>query len=558
MYTEYFKLSEPPFSLTPDPRYLYMSERHREGLAHLFYGVQQPGGFVQLTGEVGCGKTTLSRCLVRQLPPETDVALILNPRLTATELLATVCDELRIQYPAETVSIKALIDALNQHLLESHEKHRKTVLIIDEAQNLKGDVLEQIRLLTNLETSQEKLLQIILIGQPELLTVLKRKDLRQIAQRITARYHLLPLSRHETVAYIHHRLLIAGRRDPLFTKFAISSIYRLSGGVPRLVNILCDRALLGAYAQNRQQVSAAIVRRASRETRGVVPWYRKYRLAWIPALMLLVAAMGVGAVYFKTAKSSSAPKAALPSVHAAAAGVVKPETKVSPPVETSPVPAAPETPAGNKLPAITSSARLIDLLPASSSAFADIYARWGVKVASNPGELGCTIAKAHGLECIFQTGNWPKLRRYNLPAILEIPLPTGGRKHVALVGLDDKTATLSIAGRERPFPLSDVDKIWDGSFILLWKPPFPPPYQLSTGASGANVLWIRRAMDALEKREPSPASKDAYDEELKQRVLRFQKDRLLIQDGFIGSETLVRIATAFSGPDSPTLSRDIR
>jgi len=181
MYTDYFKLSEPPFSLTPDPRYLFMSERHREGLAHLFYGVQQPGGFVQLTGDIGSGKTTLCRCLVKQLPPATDIALILNPRLTVIELLATICDELGVSYPPATTSNKILIDALNQRLLESHAQHRRTVLIIDEAQNLHEDVLEQIRLLTNLETTKEKLLQVILIGQPELLTILKQQKLRQLA-----------------------------------------------------------------------------------------------------------------------------------------------------------------------------------------------------------------------------------------------------------------------------------------------------------------------------------------------------------------------------------------
>jgi len=276
MYTDYFNLSEPPFSLTPDPRFLFMSERHREGLAHLLYGVRQPGGFVQLTGDIGSGKTTLCRCLVKQLPPETDVALILNPRLTVVELLATVCDELGISYPAETGSVKVLIDALNQRLLESHAGGRRTVLIIDEAQNLHEDVLEQIRLLTNLETSKEKLLQIILIGQPELLSVLKHQKLRQLAQRITARYHLIALSRRETYAYIHHRLRVSGRRDPLFTTPAMRLVYRLSGGVPRVINIICDRALLGAYALDKQRVSAAIVRQASIETRGILSWRSRF------------------------------------------------------------------------------------------------------------------------------------------------------------------------------------------------------------------------------------------------------------------------------------------
>jgi general secretion pathway protein A len=241
MYTDFFKLNEPPFSLTPDPRYLFMSERHREGLAHLLYGVQQPGGFIQLTGEIGCGKTTLCRCLVGQMPPNTDIALILNPRLSVIELLAAVCDELRIPYPAGTESIKQLIDALNRYLLEAHAKGRRTVLVIDEAQNLHRDVLEQIRLLTNLETEQEKLLQIILIGQPELLTILKHPGLRQLAQRVTARYHLLPLSRQETYSYIRHRLHIAGLSSPVFSPKAMRKVFRITGGVPRLINILCDR-----------------------------------------------------------------------------------------------------------------------------------------------------------------------------------------------------------------------------------------------------------------------------------------------------------------------------
>ena len=304
MYTDWFKLSEPPFSLTPDPRFLYMSERHREGLAHLFYGVQQPGGFVQLTGDIGSGKTTLCRCLVKQLPPGTDIALILNPRLTVIELLATVCDELGIAHPAEASSIKVLIDALNQRLLESHAKSRRTVLIIDEAQNLNEDVLEQIRLLTNLETSKEKLLQIILIGQPELLSLLKRKNLRQLAQRITARYHLLALSRSETYAYIQHRLLVAGRRDPLFTRRAMYCVYRLSRGVPRVINIICDRALLGAYALDAQRVSAGIVRKASRETRGILPWHRQFRFALIAGILAIAALIAAAAILLPPANRS--------------------------------------------------------------------------------------------------------------------------------------------------------------------------------------------------------------------------------------------------------------
>ena len=282
MYTSQFGLTEAPFSLTPNPRYLYMSERHREGLAHLLYGIRQPGGFVQLTGEVGTGKTTLCRCLLEQLPPEVDTALILNPRLSVVEFLAAACDELHVVYPAAAEpSVKVLVDALHGYLLRAHAQGRRTVLIIDEAQNLDAEVLEQIRLLTNLETPTEKLLQIILIGQPELMRLLERQDLRQLAQRITARYHLLPFSAWDTYAYVRHRLKVAGGNEALFTRAALWWVRWSSGGVPRVINVLCDRALLGAYAHDRRRVGAATVRRAAREVWKPVPTGRRAgRLGW--------------------------------------------------------------------------------------------------------------------------------------------------------------------------------------------------------------------------------------------------------------------------------------
>jgi general secretion pathway protein A len=583
MYTEYFKLNEPPFSLTPDPRYLFMSERHREGLAHLFYGVQQPGGFVQLTGEIGSGKTTLSRCLVRQLPHDTDVALILNPRLTAIELLATVCDELQIPYPAETQSIKVLIDALNKHLLKSHDQHRRTVLIIDESQNLSGDVLEQIRLLTNLETSQEKLLQIILIGQPELLTVLKSAELKQIAQRITARYHLLALSRQETYAYIRHRLLVAGRKDPLFTDSAMRCIYRLSAGMPRVINILCDRSLLGAYALDKRQVTAAIVRRASRETRGAVPLPRRLRFDWLLSLVGLLALVATGAILFhstglrfwrqdKTALHpaqnsaakirGTAPKSSGQTVKADplnAADPPKPELRANPgPEILKKLPLY-----GTDATTAPSKTRLIDLLSdpsrgALSAAFSDLYARWGIQYPLSPSELGCKTAQAHGFECLFLVGGWPRLRRFDIPAILEILLPTVNRKRVTLTGLSGETATLSIGGHEYSFPVSEIDQVWDGSSIILWKPPFPPPYQLAPGAQGTGVAWVRRTLDSLDKRQPAADGSDIYDDELRRRILSFQRNRALIQDGLVGNETLVRLTLALEGSSAPSLSKGTR
>ncbi|MFC1664127.1 ExeA family protein, partial [Pseudomonadota bacterium] len=270
MYTAYFGLSEAPFSITPDPRYLYMSERHREAMAHLFYGLSEGGGFVQLTGEVGTGKTTLCRCMMLGRADNIDLALILNPRISELELLASICDELKIKYP-KAFTAKHLLDRLNTYLLKSHADGRHAVVVIDEAQNLSREVLEQVRLLTNLETSKHKLLQIILIGQPELVTLLNREDLRQLAQRITARYHLLPLSLDDAKEYIKYRLKVAGCDRPLFTRAALRRVFRMSGGIPRLINIICDRALLGAYAKERHIVDSRIVSSAGKEVFGSQP-----------------------------------------------------------------------------------------------------------------------------------------------------------------------------------------------------------------------------------------------------------------------------------------------
>lgn len=295
MYPKYFGLTEPSFSIAPDPHFLYLSAQHKEALAHLLYGAGESGGFVLLTGEVGTGKTTVCRAFLEQLPAGVEVALILNPALTATELLLTICDELHIAVPPGEISQKVLLDRLNDHLLEAHGQGRRPVLIIDEAQNLRPRVLEQVRLLTNLETTKHKLLQIFLIGQPELRDMLARDNMRQINQRITARVHLRPFTLAETGRYIEHRVAVAGVDRPLFSATAIRQIHLSSGGVPRLINILCDRALLGACVSRVSQVTPAIVKRAAREVEGEnqpVAAGSLSRLLLVAALAFLLALLG--------------------------------------------------------------------------------------------------------------------------------------------------------------------------------------------------------------------------------------------------------------------------
>jgi general secretion pathway protein A len=338
VYPRYFGLREPSFAITPDPQYLYLSRQHREALAHLLYGAGQGGGFVLLTGEVGTGKTTVCRAFLEQVPDDVDVALVLNPAMTAVELMHAICREFGVDVPDEEPSVKVLVDRLNDYLLEAHARGRHPVLIIDEAQNLRPKVLEQIRLLTNLETTKHKLLQIFLIGQPELRTLLSSVDLRQLNQRVTARFHLQPLGAAETAAYVEHRISIAGVDRPLFTPRALRRVHRCSGGVPRLINLICDRALLGTAANRQLQVTPAIVKRAAQEVRGTgQPVAAGFNRA-ITAVLALVLAVGTG-VWLGTSGLAHESFAALRALAGAPSPVQQAPTELAttpPPVADTP------------------------------------------------------------------------------------------------------------------------------------------------------------------------------------------------------------------------------
>lgn len=295
MYTGFFGLTSQPFSIAPNPDFLFLSARHAEALAHLRYGLGEAGGFVLLTGEVGTGKTTVSRCLLQELTDKTEVAFILNPTLNELELLAAICDQLKIRYKKSEASLKMLTDKITNRLMKNHQAGKNTILIIDEAQHLQPAVLEQLRLLTNLETNTKKLLQVILIGQPELQQLLQRRDLRQLAQRITARYHLMPLTEQEVQQYISYRLQVAGCSRPVFTASAVKKLFQLSGGIPRLLNLICDRALLGGYSQQKALIDAGLVNQAASEVLAIKPQAEKAPWpVWVWPLLTLVA-LGAGA-----------------------------------------------------------------------------------------------------------------------------------------------------------------------------------------------------------------------------------------------------------------------
>ncbi len=547
MYAEYFGLTERPFSLAPDPRYLYLSDAHREALAHLLYGIGEGGSFVQLTGEVGTGKTTVCRALLEQLPADVDVAMIFNPRLTSVELLAAVCDELRVPYPAGTTSPKVLVDTLSQALLDAHARGRRTVLIIDEAQNLRARVLEEIRLLTNLETTKEKLLQVILIGQPELAELLARRNLRQLSQRVTARYHLRSFKEAESLRYVQHRMEIAGQRQPIFTRQAIRAAHRLSRGIPRLLNTICDRALLGAYATGQTKVKEAVVRRAAKEVLGA----RRGR-RWLAATATAVLLVVVGSATALIATGGLRTLGAWPLARADKIGAQpsEPPTPNAAPEERRPVE-----------PTLTAILDDPGLNADRASAFVNLYALWGLdardaKLESKnaTADRGCELGRAAGLRCLARTGTWTVLRRLNLPAILELATPDGRKHHVVLASLDGERATLQIGSRRATLPSAEVERFWDGPFVMMWKSPVTGPLPLQPGMGGRDVAWLRQRLGALDGQPITARPNQLYDDELRRRVAVFQQGEALVPDGIAGEETLVRLVATAPGANGPSLN----
>ena len=549
MYNHHFGFSEAPFSIAPDPRYLYLSEQHREALAHLVYGIGDHGGFVVLTGEVGTGKTTVCRCLLQQVPEHIDIAVIVNPKLNAHELLQTICDELGVGPAEENPTSKNLLDALNTFLLATHARGRNAILIVDEAQNLAPDVLEQLRLLTNLETNERKLLQLILLGQPELNTLLAQQSLRQLSQRITARYHLRPLARDEVVSYIEHRLAVAGGRGHLFSKAAIAKIFRYSKGIPRLINLLCDRALLGVYAANGSSVDVAMVRRAATE---VMPRYalapRFTLLLKFGAVAILVLTPLIGG-YFAWQQRAL--------------------------FEHSPA-------AGNAVATDWRSA-LLQIDDAKTAAIGELARLWGIDPAKE--NIAAECPRTGDASCItLDHLTLADLLRYNAPLALVLQMDATTPRYIVLKQLRGEQAQVWFDGRDWELTWADIATLWHGRAMMVVAAPVAQ-LPLQSGASDALVAWFdtqlfrhfhrgerrwqREVFDrsaeladnaakpawlvshylALREQPPTPV----YDAGLMAEVKRFQAQQGLPENGAIDLATLVVLQRA-SSTTAPVLN----
>lgn len=592
MYQDFFGLKEAPFSIAPNPHYLYMSKQHHEALAHLVYGVGRDGGFVLLTGEVGTGKTTICRCFLEQIPPDTDVAFILNPKLNVDQLLAAICDEFGISYIVDDVSIKELVDCINSYLLNSHAQGRHTVLIIDEAQNLSPEVLEQLRLLTNLETHEKKLLQIVLLGQPELQEMFLRPDLRQLAQRVTARFHLKELQLAELGPYVRHRLSVAGGKDihGIFPEKTLKKLYTITTGVPRIINLVCDRALLGAYSQNQRSVDTRTLEKAAREILG--PSYPSVLNAprWIKALKMshvgvVCAVIGVGIAAWWVSQSvkvnidiatlaNPADTNATDDNGRIERGAIdrsiandgeanvqtanrkegdKPEGNVSAKpgaMETLKTPEAPSV-LGDVPASLTTFATLEDEISkhdilTEAQGYKDLYALWNITYDPAKSGLACKFARAQKLTCLNKVGSLGYLRHLGLPALVTLFNKDGKKSFGVLRRLDGGAITLRLNGTDATYSESEFNEFWRGHFTLLWRSPEGYNAAFQPGTITPVSRWLRQVFADLDK-QPLASKSATYDPALVERVKAFQRSVGEVDDGVVGEVTLIQLLRRLDG-----------
>jgi len=538
MYLRYFGLNEAPFSITPDPAFVFLSPRHRDALAHLMYGIGKggSGGFVQLTGEVGTGKTTLCRCLLEQIPEGTRIALLLNPLVTPRELLAAVSEELGIDISGSVDSTRLLVDGLNRYLLDAHEMGERVVVVIDEAQNLSPEALEQVRLLTNLETSKEKLLQIVLLGQPELRELLQRSNLRQLAQRITARYHLSPLGPKDSHLYIRHRMQIAGTQRNPFRRNAMNALYQRSQGIPRLINIIADRSLAAAYAKERMDVTAAMVHEAANEVQLGEKQIKRVQWPRVAAgfAVLVIAALAIATlsdIRFPadtpaTQVEKNAPQAVIQEQ--------PPQVVVQPPVETGPIeePAAAEP----EVEAVLDSDWLKNHQLLVWQGLAGIWRHPG---AAFPIEAACNGDNSRGYACLRDQGSWSKIKYLGLPVvlILQDQMPT----YLLLQGMDGNRLLVGSEDELKTISKDAVESRWLGSYLVAWPQAPEWPGGIKRGDTGPAVTTI---LEMAARVDVPYHGEQTFNADFENWLKSFQQQNSLKADGIVGRNTLLYLMTA--------------
>jgi len=517
MYHTFFGLAEPAFSIAVNPRYLYMSQQHKEALAHLLYGVAG-GGFVMLTGEVGTGKTTIIRCLLEQMPEHTDIALVMNPMSNVTELLTTICEELGASYANDEPTVKDLTDALHRFLLRNHTNGRNTILLIDEAQLLSAQTLEQVRLLTNLETTTQKLLHIILVGQPELKTLLAKPELRQLAQRITARFHLTPLTLSETQAYIRHRLKVAGLpegRSP-FSYAIIKRIHAFTGGIPRLINVICERCLIGAYGGNQQRINNAIFNAARKEVIGGLEQTQEAKRHLYGKILLGLVLLGLIATAFYVTHTSNQREA----------------EKIAAQQRSSVL--------TNNATSSSSSSAPSSEIRNYHAAEDTLFSYLNIPLAQETRPCGKNLQTS--LQCAKLTlHSWTDIGDLNRPVILIMTTPEKFSTYLVLVGLNADTAFIMNEQQQTlRMPLAKIGRDWTGEVVYLWKKPPAFTETLYLGDSSPTVAWLAQQFAKIDKQK-EPLSDDLFSLALHERIKIFQRTKNIPADGNINEQTLMKI-----------------
>jgi general secretion pathway protein A len=564
IYLQHFALKREPFSIVPDPDFLYPSQQHRQAVAHLKYGLDREGGFILLTGEVGTGKTTLTRTMLQRIPAHVRVAYVLNSKLNETDLLASICDELAIKrQKSKNLSFsKICIDALNQDLLASHAKGQKTLIVIEEAQNLSADVLETLRLLSNLETNTHKLLHILLVGQPELLEILGQKQLRQLNQRVVSRFHLLPLDQSELPNYINHRLHHAGAAGPIFDQGCIKMLFRLTKGVPRLINLICHQSLLAAYSLGAKSVSPALVKDASVEILSGLD-NGKPSTSNKPLIVLLLLVLVMVSVFMLLPQSTLDSLGFLVAADKPNAEIVtsKAENIVS--KGTGPTAedvnenynellvvndlVADSVEQSDTLSFIVEESIIGSGFTETSNPLVNLLAAWSIASSEvySP-EAFAGIATTFGLqsEKVTQAAPW-MLNAIDRPGIVVLNENGGLLKSYLLTYIDDDSVTLKMKNGEIDLDLDQFKDRWTGSFLYLWRPHKEFDLLMQGDTDQLAMSWLQEKLSMDDEGIEKVIAGGRYTEAVKDQVVGFQRRHGLKADGIVGRQTLMRLNELF-------------